>query len=164
MVSLLAFGGVWYMKQRTDRERMEARTNLRRTRRSLKRFEVLTGVPTNDLPAIEAIQWALPGVINEASDFVMETPPSDDLLPPGEGDEEASGDEEVEKPDLEDMEVPAPSEEPVSDVPSGPEPPSMDGGGVSGNVQNCPLCGSEVVIAEGASQSECPLCGEIINL
>ena len=33
IVSLIVFGGVWYMKQRTDRERMEARSSLRRPRR-----------------------------------------------------------------------------------------------------------------------------------
>jgi hypothetical protein len=161
LISLIVFGFVWYLKQRTDKEGMEARNSLRRTRRSLKRFEVLTGVPTNDLPAIEAIQWALPGVINEASDFVMDTPPTEDLLPPVE-EESGEGGDEMEKPDLEEMEVPGPAEVPLSDDLDGPDPPSMDG--VSGNVQNCPLCGSEVVIPDGASQSECPLCGELINV
>jgi len=164
IMAVIGIGVMWYLKQRTDRERLEARTSLRRTRRNLKRFEVLTGVPTYDLPAIEAIQWALPGVINEASEFVLETPPTDDLLPPSGESNVYSSDVDVEKPVLDDMEVPAPSEEPVVDEPSGPEPPSMEGVAVSGNVQSCPLCGSEVVIPEGALQSECPLCGELINL
>ena len=129
----------------------------------------MTGVPTNDLPAIEAIQWALPGVINEASGFVMETPPSDDLLPPVDGGDEES-DADV-KPDLEDMEVPSPVDDvggiessPVSEEVSGVEPPSLDSPVSSdsgGNVLNCALCGSEIVLPEGAGQVECPLCGEI---
>ena len=162
------FGAVWYLKQRTDKERMAARRSLRRTRRNLKRFEVLTGVPTNDLPAIEAIQWALPGVINEASGFVMEPPPSDDLLPPAD---DGGLSEDVSKPDLEDMEVPAPADVPESvdegvsaDV-SGPEPPSMaESPSDAGNVLNCALCGSEIVVPDGAGQVECPLCGEINDL
>jgi hypothetical protein len=167
LVSLLVFGAVWYLKQRTDKERLDAGRSLRRTRRNLKRFEVLTGVPTNDLPAIEAIQWALPGVINEASGFVMEPPPSDDLLPPVEGGD-GSSDDDV-KPDLDDMEVPAPSDvpepidSPMSAEASGPSPPSMDAPSPAGEggVLNCALCGSEIVLPEGAGQVECPLCGEI---
>ncbi|MBN1538671.1 MAG: hypothetical protein JW939_00880, partial [Candidatus Thermoplasmatota archaeon] len=161
ILALLLFGFVWYSKQREDRARMEARSSLRRTRRNLKRFEVLTGVPTNDLPAIEAIQWALPGVIGEAAGFAVETPPSDDLLPPGPGEAPPR------RPDLEDMEVPAPA--PVQgEEPKGPpaqEPPSAPvEEGPPGNVSACPLCGSEVIVPEGASQTECPLCGEIITL
>ncbi|MGA1866795.1 MAG: hypothetical protein ACMUFK_04935, partial [Thermoplasmatota archaeon] len=165
ILALLLFGFVWYSKQREDRARMEARSSLRRTRRNLKRFEVLTGVPTNDLPAIEAIQWSLPGVIGEAAGFAVETPPSDDLLPPGPG--EGPGEEPAQRPDLEDMEVPAPVPAPVPGPAEGetePEPPSAPVEGAPGNVLTCPLCGSEVVAPEGASQTECPLCGEIINL
>jgi hypothetical protein len=166
IIALAVFGVVFYLKQRTDKEKQAARRDLRKTRRNLKRFEVLTGVPTNDLPAIEAIQWALPGVINEASDFVLESPPSDDLLP--SGDDVASLEEEGEKPVLDDLEVPAPS-----DAVSGPEPPEspespdvsdVSPASASGNVHNCPLCGSEVVVPDGASQAECPLCGEIMTV
>jgi hypothetical protein len=164
LIALAVFGAVWFTKQRTDKERMAARRSLRKTRRNLKRFEVLTGVPTNDLPAIEAIQWALPGVINEASGFVLEPPSSEYLLPPSE--EGGIDKEEMEKPDLEDMEVPAPAEAPIPEEPSvseGPEPPSMEGPApeAAGNVLNCALCGSEIVVPEGAAQVECPLCGEI---
>ncbi|MFW3145380.1 MAG: hypothetical protein ACMUIE_01035 [Thermoplasmatota archaeon] len=170
VIALIVFGVVFYMKQRADKERMTARHELRRTRRNLKRFEVLTGVPTNDLPAIEAIQWALPAVINEASGFVLQEPPSEDLLPPSEEGEEAPEEEES-KPELEDMEVPEPAAPPSPEDLSGPQPPSEEEGlgepgapPVGGNVQSCPLCGSEVMIPDGASQAECPLCGELINI
>jgi len=156
------------MKQRTDREGMKARSELRRTRRNLKRYEVLTGVPTNDLPAIEAVQWALPSVISEASEFVLEPVPSEDLLPPRpeeEKEEEKVQPPEEEKPDLQDLEVPAPSveapkpEEPPPG-PEAPEGPRED----AGQSVTCTLCGSEFVIAPGQTSGECPLCGEMVNL
>ncbi len=170
IVVLVVIGVIIGMKQKTDRERLTARRNLRRNRRNIKRFEVLTGVPTNDLPAVEAVQWALPSVISQASEFVVDTPPTDDLLPPSDGDQ---GDEvqppEEEKPDLQDMEVPLPADEvPQQDVPevptpeqdiSPPTPPSDAGASVT-----CSLCGSEFSIAAGQASGECPLCGEMVNL
>ncbi|MFO8052070.1 MAG: hypothetical protein R6V01_10310, partial [Thermoplasmatota archaeon] len=174
IIALVIFGVVFFLKQRADKDKMAARQDLGRTRRNVKRFEVLTGVPTNDLPAIEAIQWALPGVINEASEFVLDEPPSDDVLPPSEEDQEEAPEEELEKPELEDLEVPeepAPGEVPEGQQPPEPEEapeekteeePAPEAAGT--NVQNCPLCGSEVVIPEGADQAECPLCGEIVNV
>lgn len=170
ILSLIIFGLVFFLKQRADKDKLAAKQDLRRTRRNLKRYEVLTGVPTNDLPAIEAIQWALPGVINEASEFVLEAPPSDDLLPPSKEEEEAPVEEDIQKPDLEDLEVP---EEPVEgEAPEGQEPPQPEEpaeegapvGPAGGDVQNCPLCGSEVMIPDEADQAECPLCGEILNV
>lgn len=169
---LLAVAAILFvLKQRVDKKGNEARTSLRRTRRNVRRFEVLTGVPTNDLPAIEAVQWALPGVINEASEFMLEPVPSDDLLPESpEGSEE---EEEEKKPDLEDMEVPEPSvppsepqiggeDVPGPEAPQAPEPeePPAEGG----KMVNCSLCGSEIPVEEGAASVECPLCGEINNL
>ncbi|MGA1820987.1 MAG: hypothetical protein ACMUIG_00510 [Thermoplasmatota archaeon] len=159
------------LKMRSDRERIEAARSLRRKRKSLKRYEVLTGIPTNDLPAIEAIQWALPGVISEASEFVLEPAPTDDLLPPKPEEEFVPPADMGGKPDLEDLEVPAPDvdvpfaadsvhQEPPSEPVSGESVPSPSGA----RVINCSLCGSEVPVDDGASTAECPLCGEIINL
>lgn len=168
---LLAVAAILFvLKQRVEKKKSDARRNLRRTRRNVRRFEVLTGVPTNDLPAIEAVQWALPGVINEASEFMLDTVPSDDLLP--EAPEDVPQEEEK-KPELEDMEVPEtsmPPTEPVvggeevpgPEMPEAPEPevPPAEGG----KMVNCSLCGSEIPVEEGAASVECPLCGEINNL
>ncbi len=166
---LVVIGVIIGMKQKTDRERFTARRNLRRNRRNIKRFEVLTGVPTNDLPAVEAVQWALPSVISQASEFVVETPPSDDLLPsPDETKDEVQPPQE-EKPDLQDMEVPLPADEvPQQDVPEPPMPepdmpvptPPLD----VGTSVTCSLCGSEFSMVAGQTSGECPLCGEMVNL
>lgn len=173
LVLILLFG---ILKIREDRNRSNYRRDLGRKRRTLKRYEVLTGVPTNDLPAIEAVQWALPGVISEASEFVLEPGEEGELLPPGEEGEEESDDESEEEPPLDDLEVPASS----SDIPEEgevggqepPEPPEEESGSgtedessdVGGNVVTCSLCGSEVPVPEGSTSAECPLCGEIINV
>ncbi|MCU0798401.1 MAG: hypothetical protein MUC62_01850 [Candidatus Thermoplasmatota archaeon] len=162
IMAIVVIGLLLVLKQRTDKETINARRSLRRTRRNLRRFEVLTGVPTNDLPAIEAVQWALPGVINEASGFVLEPPTSDDMLPPSPEDE-VKGADEPEKPELKDMEVPAPA--PMPEAPKQPEAPKADEKRkVDGKSKNCSLCGSEVAIPEGATSAECPLCGEMIKL
>ena len=176
VIGLVVAGLLFVMKQRVDKKGLDARRSLRRTRRNVKRFEVLTGVPTNDLPAIEAVQWALPAVINEASEFQLEEPPSEDLLPEAPSDED---EEDVKKPDLEDMEVPEPASPPeesesepsIGDEVPGPEAPESpessegpeeaDG---SGHLVNCSLCGSEIPVPEGAGSVECPLCGEINEL
>jgi len=158
----IMIGIVFLLIQVTDRKRRSARRELRKTRRNLRRFEVLTGVPTNDLPAIEAVQWALPGVIAEASEFILEAPATDDLLPPSPDEEEKPLTPEVSKPSLEDLEVPAPVAPTVEDD-QAPEPPKADTGAGS-KVITCSLCGSEVPVSEGVSSVECPLCGEIIKL
>jgi len=172
IVSILIILLFAVLKMRNDRERIDAVRSLRRKRKSLKRYEVLTGIPTNDLPAIEAIQWALPGVISEASEFVLEPAASDDLLPP-KPEEDLVPPTDMDSPDLEDLEVPAPSVDMPVEAPSSvqqeppvqPGPESSDSDSDSGaRVINCSLCGSEVPVDEGASTAECPLCGEIINL
>ncbi|MDG6224835.1 MAG: FG-GAP-like repeat-containing protein [Candidatus Thermoplasmatota archaeon] len=156
----LIVGLIFVLKQRADRERLRARNEHRVAKRNLRRFEVLTGVPTNDLPAIEAVQWALPGVIAEASEFILEAPPSEDLLPPSpEEDKEEPTEAKVSKPDLEDMETPAPAAPSMEESVSEQEPPSS-----GGKIVTCSLCGSEVPVAEGATSVECSLCGEIINV
>ena len=153
-------GVIFFLKQRTDRQRLRARNEHRITKRNLRRFEVLTGVPTNDLPAIEAVQWALPGVIAEASEFILEAPPTEDLLPPSPEEEtEGQSEAKVSKPDLEDMETPAPAAPSMDESVSEQEPPSS-----GGKIVTCSLCGSEVPVAAGASSVECSLCGEIINI
>ena len=169
LILILVFG---YLKIREDRDRSNYRRDLKRKKKALKRYEVLTGVPTNDLPAIEAVQWALPGVISDASEFVLEPAESDDLLPPKEEEEadESEGSEES-KPPLDDLEVPAPSTDipEEGEAPEGQEPPESpeeedDKSEEGGKVVSCSLCGSEVPVPEGASTAECPLCGEIINV
>ncbi|OYT45108.1 hypothetical protein B6U90_04030 [Thermoplasmatales archaeon ex4484_6] len=173
IIAFIVAALLFIMKQRVDKKGLEARRKLRRTRRNLRRFEVLTGVPTNDLPAIEAVQWALPAVINEASEFMLESVESEDLLPQAPEEEEEKGEEqEVEKPDLEDLEVPEPAvpaggemaeEVPGPEAPSMPESEGAPSGG-EGSVINCSLCGSEISVPEGATSVECPLCGEINTL
>jgi hypothetical protein len=161
IVLLIVMAFIFVLKQRTDREKTKAKIELKRTKRNLRRFEVLTGVPTNDLPAIEAVQWALPGVIAEASEFILEAPPTDDLLPPSPEDAGAKVPEvKVSQPRIEDMETPMPK---VSERPTGPEPP-LAAKTTGSRVISCSLCGSEVPVAEGATSVECPLCGELINL
>lgn len=169
VISVIVAGLLFIMKMSADKRGMDSRRKLKRTRRSVKRFEVLTGVPTNDLPAIEAVQWALPAVINEASEFALEPPKSDDLLP--ESPEETK-EEEAPGPDLDDMEVPGPApaepqveaqtEIPGPEAPAEPEPAQAPSEG--GRMVNCSLCGSEIAVEEGAASVECPLCGEINNL
>ncbi len=170
-IALVVVAILFVLKQRSDKKGLDARRTLRRTRRNVRRFEVLTGVPTNDLPAIEAVQWALPAVINEASEFAIEPMDSDDLLP--EAPEDVQNEQDVPKPDLEDMEVPAPAgvpmepqvgadEVPGPEAPGAPEPEETPLDGTK--IHNCALCGSEIPVPEGASSIECPLCGEINNL
>jgi cbb3-type cytochrome oxidase subunit 3 len=163
IILLLVVAFIFILKQRTDREKTKVKMDLRRTKRNLRRFEVLTGVPTNDLPAIEAVQWALPGVIAEASEFILEAPPTDDLLPPSQEDDGKAPEPEmkVSRPEIQDMEAPiVPT---ITEKPSGPEPPKA-AAKQGGKVISCSLCGSEVPVAEGATSVECPLCGELIKV
>jgi hypothetical protein len=84
------------------------------------------------------------------------------MLPPSP-DDEMKGAEEPQKPELKDLEVPEPAPAPAA--PKEPEAPKAEEKRkVEGRSVNCSLCGSEVVIPEGATQVECQLCGEMIKL
>ena len=70
------------------------------------------------------------------------------------------------KPDLDDLEVPVPGSSVVSELDSSVSDLSSDASssGSGGHVLSCGLCGSEVMVPDGQSSAECPLCGEMVSL
>jgi len=128
LIFLVLIGFLYRIKTKKELERLKMYREVVRKKKALRRFELLTGIPLADLPAVEAIYPSLPGVVQATAITA---------LPPGQVPAPAAGAppapaEAAAPAELPEVKVHCPICDSEVVIPAGEERAI------------CPLCGEEV--------------------
>ncbi|MCD6383425.1 MAG: hypothetical protein J7L88_03070, partial [Thermoplasmata archaeon] len=129
ITALLGFIGYLYkVKAKKELEREKMLREVVRRKKALRRFELLTGIPLADLPAVESIYPSLPGVVQATA--ITALPPGQ--VPTPAAAPPAGEEAKKEKEELPEIKVRCPICDTEVTIPAGEERAI------------CPLCGEEV--------------------